>query len=47
VRQTIATLVQLAGLTALTVGAAVLHPAAGWLVGGAALVLVGVASERD
>ena len=37
---------QLAGATGFTVGAALIYAPAGWLVGGALLVLIGVGLER-
>lgn len=41
-----AAIIQLAGLVAITVGAALIAPAAGFIVGGFLLVMFGVAVER-
>jgi uncharacterized membrane protein AbrB (regulator of aidB expression) len=38
---------QLAGAGAFTVGASLVYVPAGWLVGGALLVMVGIGLERD
>lgn len=38
---------QLAGSAAVTVGAALLAPAAGWITGGVLAVLIGVGLERS
>lgn len=43
----LANVLQVAGLVAVTVGAFLLLPAAGVIVGGAFLVLVGLAMERS
>ena len=46
-RQALTTLLEIAGLTALTVGAAIAHPALGWATAGLALLLVGyLAGDR-
>jgi len=46
-RQALTTLLEIAGLTALTVGAYLTAPALGWATGGLSLVLVGyLAGER-
>lgn len=42
----VASLVQAAGMVALTVGAALVSAAAGFIVGGACLVVFGLAMER-
>lgn len=42
----VASLVQLAGAAAITTGAAILNPAAGWITGGAFALLVGLAAAR-
>lgn len=41
-----AALLQLAGAIAITAGAAVFSPAAGFIVGGIFLMLIGIAVER-
>lgn len=46
-RGLVATIIQVGGLGALTVGAFAVGAWLGWMVGGAALILFGVALERD
>lgn len=41
-----AAILQLLGVAAVTAGAAILSPAAGFVVGGFFLLLIGVAAER-
>jgi ammonia channel protein AmtB len=41
-----ATILQLAGLVAITTGAALIAPAAGFVVGGLLLTMLGLAVER-
>lgn len=42
----VASLVQLAGAAAITTGAAMINPAAGWITGGVIALLAGVAATR-
>ena len=42
----LASLVQLAGAAAITVGAALASPAAGWITGGIFTLLAGLAASR-
>ncbi len=42
----LASLVQLAGAAAITTGAALVNPAAGWITGGVFALLAGLAAAR-
>ncbi len=46
-RGLVATLVQVGGLCALTVGGFAVGVWLGWMIGGAGLILLGLALERD
>lgn len=45
-RQLVTTVLEVAGLGSVTTGAAMVEPAAGWIVGGVSAVLVGYLAGR-
>jgi len=45
-RAAVTTMLELAGLVSVTTGAALIDPAAGWIVGGLSAVLVGYLAGR-